>query len=133
MVGTVRGQYLLDDLSKDLIGLAATRSHQLRTRSERRVVHHNREPSRAVEVVPSEKLVVRAQAQGGLHSCTTLPVASITTVAEAKPLITAFRIGKEIFVELLRAGIEKAPFPYWRFVLGGQRFLSDKFASALSL
>jgi len=59
--------------------------------------------------------------------------ASITTVAEAKPLITAFRIGKEISWELLRAGIEKAPFPYWRFVLGGQRFLSDKFASALSL
>jgi len=98
MVAQSEVRYLLDDLSKDLIGLAATRSHQLRTRSERRVVHHNREPSRAVEVVPSEKLVVRAQAQGGLHSCTTLPVGLNYDGRRSEPLITAFRIGKEIFV-----------------------------------
>jgi len=98
MVGTVRGQYLLDDLSKDLIGLAATRSHQLRTRSERRVVHHNREPVVLSKLFHQKNLSSVLKRKAGLHSCTTLPVGLNYDVAEAKPLITAFRIGKEIFV-----------------------------------
>jgi len=99
MVGTVRGsRYLLDDLSKDLIGLAATRSHQLRTRSERRVVHHNREPVVLSKLFHQKNLSSVLKRKAGLHSAPLFQSASITTVAEAKPLITAFRIGKEIFV-----------------------------------
>jgi len=122
MVGTVRVRYLLDDLSKDLIGLAATRSHQLRTRSERRSFTIIASPV-VLSKLFHQKTCRPCSAQGGpafLHHSSSRP--QLRRSQKRNHSSPHFASERRFSWELLRAGIEKAPFRIGDSFLEGSVF-----------